>query len=285
MAVTTLTEVTNQIQKWWAPVFTKQLRQSLLLPGLVNKQYQGQIQRQGDTVRVSQVNAPTGQLLTVGTNAESFSTEAVSTSYVDIVANRRAVAAYEFQDLAELQSQIQANSPEVMNALVYAMEKQLNDYCFSLVSPSTSSPDHSISGVTDFNKTQLAACRVLAGQAKWPKDNQWYGLLDPQYYGDQMADTTLMSRDFGADDAPMIAGQIALKRLGFQLLEDNSRSADYGLLFHPDFMHLVMQQEAQVKVSDLHAQKKFGFVLSVDIVFGAKLGIDGDEKHIKVYNS
>lgn len=285
MTATSLTDVQYQIQDYWAPVFTKQLRESLLLGSLVNKQYQGDIKRQGDTVRVSQINAPTGQLLTVGTDADSFSPEAISTSYVDIVANKRAVASYEFQDLVQLQSQISQDNPEVLEALKYAMAQQINDYLYSLVNPSSSSPDHLIASVTDFNATQLAACRVLAAQAKWRMEPGWYGLLDPQYYGDVMNATTLASIDYGASDAPLISGQLGLKRMGFTLFEDNSRSADYALLFHPDFMHMVMQSEVQVKISDLHSQKRFGVVMSVDVVFGAKLGINGNVKHIKVYNT
>lgn len=285
MSTSGLAEVTNQIQKYWSPLFTKQLRESLLLGALVNKQYQGQIQRQGDTVRVSQVNAPTGQLLTVGTNADSFSPDLISTSYVDIVADKRAVASYEFQDLVDLQSQISQNNPEVMEALNFALGKKINDYLYTLVSPSTSSPDHSIASVTDFNASQLAACRVLAAQAKWRMEPGWYGLLDPQYYQDILNAATLVSSDYVQGDAPVVSGQVGTKRFGFTLFEDNSRSADYGLLFHPDFMHLVMQSEVQVKISDLHSNKQFGYVMSVDVVFGAKLGINGNVKHIKVYNT
>lgn len=285
MTTTGLGDVTYQIQKYWAQVFTKQLRESLLLGGLVDKKYQGQIQRQGDTVTVSQINAPAGQLLTVGTNADSFSPEAISTSYVQIVADKRAVASYEFQDLVELQSQISQENPEVMNALMYAMSKQINDYLWSLVSPSTSAPDHDIASVSDFNASQLSACRVLSAQAKWPFVPGWYALLDPQYYGDVLNAATLTSSDYGASDTPVISGQVGLKRFGYAIYEDNSRAADHALLFHPDFLHMVTQQEVQVKISDLHAQKKFGVVMSVDMVFGAKLGINGNVKHIKVYNS
>lgn len=285
MSVTTLAEVTNQIQKYWSPLFTKELRASLLLGSLVDKKYEGAIARQGDTVRVSQVNAPTGQLLTVGVDADSFNSEAISTSYVDIKADKRAVASYEFADLVELQSQLSQDNPAVMEALRYAMSKQINDYLYSLVNPSTSSPDHLISGVTDFNASQLGAVRTLAAQAKWPDMPGWYLMLDPQYYGDMLNASTIVSSDFGASDAPVIGGKIGLKRYGFNIFEDNSRPADFGLAFHPDFMHMVSQTEVQVKISDLHAQKKFGVVMSVDMVFGAKLGINGNLKHIKIYNS
>ena len=283
MATTNLSAVNDQIQKYWAPVFTKRLRENLILGSLVNKDYEGAIARQGDTVRVSQIVDIDGQLLTVGTDADSFSPEAVTTTYVDIKADKRAVASVEFADLVELQSQVDRN--KVQDTLMFAMSRQINNYLYSLVSPSTSAPDHLINGVTDFNATQLGACRVLAAQAKWAEDNNWYALLDPQYYQDLLNSTTVASNEFGATDAPSIGGKIALKRMGFNVLQDNSRTVDQGLLFHPDFMHMVQQTEVQVKISDLHAQKKFGFVMSVDLVFGAKLGLQGDVKHIKVFNT
>jgi hypothetical protein len=283
MATTNLSAVNDQIQKYWAPVFTKRLRENLLLGSLVNKDYEGAIARQGDTVRVSQIVDIDGQLLTIGTDADSFSPEAVTTTYVDIKADKRAVASVEFADLVELQSQVDRN--KVQDTLMFAMSRQINNYLYSLVSPSTSAPDHLINGVTDFNATQLGACRVLAAQAKWAEDNNWYALLDPQYYQDLLNSTTVASNEFGATDAPSIGGKIALKRMGFNVLQDNSRAVDQGLLFHPDFMHMVQQTEVQVKISDLHSQKKFGFVMSVDLVFGAKLGLQGDVKHIKVFNT
>ena len=282
MAVTDLAAVADQVQKYWSPLFTKELRESLLLGGLINKDYEGEIRKGGDTVTVSQITAATGELRTIGTDADSFNSEAVSTTKIDIKVDKRAISSYEFQDLVELQSQIDRDDSEVRASLMFAMAKQINDYLYSLVAPSAAAPDHTVTGVSDLNAAQMSAVRVLAGQAKWMRDKPWYGLLDPQYYADVMDDTTLSSSEFGAQDAPVISGQIALNRFGFRLLEDNSRAADNALFFHPDFMHLVTQKQVQVKLSDLHAQKKFGFVLSVDMVFGAKLGIDGDNKHITV---
>lgn len=285
MSSTLLANVSDQIQKYWAPRFTQELRASLLLGSLVNKDYEGSITQGGDTVYVSQINAPTGELKTVGTDADTFSPESLSASRISIVADKRAVASYEFEDLVKLQSQLGQQDPEIMNSLKYAVAKQINDHLYSKVNPSTSAPDHLISGVTDFNASQLSGARILAAQAKWLMNPGWYALLDPQYYGDVLNAQTLTSSDYGAADAPVISGQVGLKRFGFNIFEDNSRSADFALLFHPDFLHMVMQQEVRVKLSDLHSNKKFGFVMSVDVVFGAALGVNGNVKHIKVYNS
>ena len=284
MAVTGINEVQDNVQKYWSPLFTKELRESLLLGSLVNKQYEGAIAKGGDSVYVTQINAPEGQLLTVGTNADTFDSTQVSSTRIQITADKRAVASYEFDDIASLQSQIDMDNSDVRESLKFALAKTINDYLFSLVDPSTSAPDHLVSGVTDMNAAQLAAIRLLAAKAKWGMGN-WYGLVDPSYYSDILDDTTLSSNYYGATDNPMIGGQVSLPRMGFKILEDNSRSTDYGLFFHPDFLHMVTQSQVQVKISDLHAQKRFGYLLSVDMIFGAKLGINGDVKHIKVYNS
>jgi hypothetical protein len=282
MAVTNIGDVSNQVQKFWAPLFTKELRESLLLGALVNKEYQGDLKRQGDTVYVSQINAPSGALKTVGTDADAFDSEQLSMSRISIQANKRAVASFEFEDLAVLQSQLDAQDSEMRMALNFAVAQQINDYLASLVSPSTSAPDHTVTGVSDFNASAVSNVRKLAAQAKWPLGKPWYILADPSYYSDILNAATLTSSDYGASDAPVISGQVALKRYGFNILEDNSKSTDTALAFYPDFMHLVMQQEAQVKISDLHSQKRFGYVISVDVIFGAALGISGGNKHITV---
>ena len=282
---TDLAAVSNQIQKYWSPMFTDELREALLLGSLVNRDYEGEIKKGGDTVYVSQVNAPDGQLLTVGTDADTFDTEKVSTSRITIQASKRAVAAYEFEDLVSLQSQIDMEGSPARESLLFAMQKQINRYLWSLVSASAATPDHVVASVTDMASAAVAANRVLAGQAKWPQSKPWYALVDPVYYGDIMDDTTLSSTEFGASDVPVIAGNLGIKRYGFNIYEDNSLAADHGLFFYPDWLHMVMQKQVQVKVSDLHSQGKFGYIMSVDVVFGAAQGIDGDVKHIQNYNS
>lgn len=296
MTVTNIAAVANQVQEFWGAMFAQEFRETHMLPALVSKDYQGAIAQGGDTVYVSQINAPTGENRTVGVDADVFSSQGLTTSRIAIEANKRAVASFEFADLAYLQSQIGQKDSEVRAALLHAVGAQINNYLYSLVAPSASGPTHSVGSVSDMNSTQLSAVRVLAGKAKWTRNKPWYGLLDPTYYGDVMDDTTLASSDY-SDDKPIVAGQVVQPRFGFNLLEDNTDglithltagtagSGDKAIFFHPDFMHLVMQTTPTFKVSDLHSNKRFGFVISVDVIYGAKLGIDGDEKVIEVYNT
>lgn len=285
MSATNIQDVQDQVQKFWSPLFMKELREQLLLGSLVNKDYQGQIKDEGDTVYVSQVYAPEGQLKTVGVDADSFQTETLVTARIPIVANKRAVAGYKMADLVSLQSQINAERSDIRNSLLFAVEKKINDYLYSLVAPSTSAPDHDIAGVATFDLANLLACRKLSAKAKWLKEKGWWALLDPKYYNDFLSEVKLTSSDYVGDDRPIVGGNIATQRFGYNILEDNSRGVvteGYGLLFHPDFLHLVMQTEVRFKISDLHSNNQFAFNLTADIVFGAALGIDGAKKHIKV---
>ena len=295
MPVTNIGDVAAQVQEKWSAMFMDELRESHKLAALVNREYEGDIRMRGSKVKVSQINAPSSNLRTVGVDADSFDTNQLSTTQVEVDADKRAVSAYEFEDLVMLQSQIGDQDSEIRQSLMHDVGQQINNYLYSLVSPSTATPDHVLDSVTDFNASQAATVRTLAAQAKWDKTKGWWGLLDPVFYSDMLDDTTLASSDYGAADAPIIGGELARQRFGINWMEDNSdgilqlspasAGADCGLIFHPDFLYLVMQTTPQFKISDQHANKRFGFVISVDLVFGAKLGISGDLKHIQVYNT
>ena len=287
MAETHLSDVSTAIQTFWSSLFMDELRQDNLLMNLVNRDYTGDLRNMGDTVRVNQINAPNGQRLTIDQAgaARTFTPEAVNLSSVSITADQRIVASYDFDDLVSIQSMIDPlgeRATEVRQALVYATSVQLNDYLYSLVA--SASP---IASVTTLDAATVAQVREYAGKQKWERSKGWYALLSPEYYADLLQDTTFTNADFGAEDRPVIGGQFGIRRYGFNLFEDNSIDADTfgtgkGLFFHPDWLYMVMQYEPRFKISDKHSNNEFAFVLSVDFVMGAILGIDGAVKHVEV---
>jgi hypothetical protein len=174
-----------------------------------------------------------------------------------------------------------------------AIDKQINTYLYSLISGTNYAGT-----VTDFNASQISALRKYAGQKKWRKDGNWWILADSSYHSDLLSSQTLVSSDYAAGEQPVVAGQIVNKRYGFGILEDNSDglldligtlsgtdSEDVALAFHRDFMHLVLQTEVMFKLSDLHAMKKRGYLLTAEIVGGAAKGHDHDNLHKIVFNT
>ncbi len=294
MSATLIADLADQAKKFWSPIYQAKLKEDTILPSLVSKEYEGSIENQGDTVYVSQIERPTAQRKTVGDNDyNEYSSQKLQTSRVSVSADTIIEAGIELENLAVLQSQIGAKDSEIRQRMFEALEIELNNYLYSKVAPSSASPDHITNGVSDFNATQLGAQRIKASQAKWPKQNR-YLLCDPVYYQDLLNASTLTSADY-APDVPVIGGQFSLQRMGWNILEDNSAgmsqisptnaSSDLALGFHPDFLIFVMQQGVTFKLSDLHAQKRRGYFLSVEMLVGCALSNDGDEKHLTVYNS
>ena len=290
MALTELADVQNQIKKYWSDLFMPELRESNPLLALVDKTYDGEIKRQGDTVTVSQVVKAVGETKIIGNAGDnSFTPEKLVTRFVEIKADRRFIASYNMEDLVDLQSQITAERSEIRESLLDSMNTQINNYLYSLVAPVAG---QALTGVASMTAQTLKDIRVIAGKQKWFKSPGWYGLLSPDYYGDVMDETKLTSSDFVADQ-PVVGGEIVTRRYGFSIIEDNSDGLaslspttgnPSALFFHPAFCHMVTQMEARFKISDTHVNGEFGYIISVDAVGGAKLGIEGDKMHVSVVN-
>ncbi len=278
--ITDINAVEDNIVKFWAPIFRDELKEATLLPGLVNRDYQGEIKKTGNIVQVSQILRPKSTRKIIGQGSDSFETVPLQTKNIDIKVDTRITAAYEFEDLVDIQSQIGEQNSKVRQSLMESLEIDINNYLYEKLAPQSS---HVLTGVSDFNAAQLIILRKLAGKARWPKLDGWFCLVDPAYYSDLLGSQTLISSDYAPGDAPVIAGQIASKRYSFNILEDDSRDSQNGLCFHPDFMHLVMS-EPQIKISDLHSNKQHGYLMSVNVIIGAAIGIDGDVRHITIEN-
>lgn len=282
MATTLLADVQDQVQTEWSGIFMQEFLESHLLAALVNKDYEGDIRKKNDTVRISQIVSPTDtSLRTIGVDADTFESRKIETAYVDLQADKRAVESYEFEDLIDLQTVLDTGDPKIRQSMMFSIGKQINDYLYSLVAPSAATPAHQVTGVANLNSANMLSIRTLASQSKWPAQERWL-LADPTYYSDIVADQSYSETDFGGMDIPGMTGRVGARRYGFNVLEDDSRPSQEALAFHPDWLLLAMQSQPRFKVSDSHPNRRFGVILSVDLVFGATLGINGDEKHITI---
>jgi hypothetical protein len=95
-------------------------------------------------------------------------------------------------------------------------------------------------------------------------------ILDPIYYGDLVVKQTIASRDY-VPGQPTITGVISDPLYGFNIMEHDILAADVGYAIHRSAATLVMQQDIRVQISNLHSNKKYGYLLSCDFVYGIKL--------------
>ena len=294
MAVTELENVANQIREVWSDLFMDELRESHVLVNLIDKTYDAEFNNSNDRARISQYDAQTGQLLDIdrvaaNDNACDFTPAAQTMSNVDLIIDKRAVSSREFCDTVALLSQVKPDSDKLRQTMAYEVGEQINNHLYSLVSPSTSAPDHVLGGTATMSASVLTQLTQLADEAFWPEGERWL-LVDPQYHKDLLDSTTLVSSDF-VGDRPVVAGRIVTERYGWKIVMDNSAglrsinttpgNAGVAIAFIPEFMHWASPR-SQFKMSDTHSSLKFGSVMSADTIFGAVQGISGDEKVIQV---
>lgn len=266
MPVNGKTELDYLIPEIWSAKMYDELRNSIMFANIFSREYEGEIKTLGDTVKVQQIVAPTGEILT--DDKQQFASSTMSINQFSIVANKRASAAFEFTDMAQLQSlSFQA---EAQAALVYAIRLKLENDIIAALLPSTSNPDHTIppASASSLAAVDLGSIRTLLSAAKVPVTNR-YLMLAPSYYGDLLSVTQVVSSDFVSGNSAQ-SGLLS-QFMGFQIAEHNLLSADVGYAVHPSALQLVMQQDIRIKVSDLHPQNKYGYLLSADFVYGFTL--------------
>ena len=259
------------VQDFWAPLFTKELRENTLWTGLLqDPNYTMENVKGGDTLKISRINKPSSSIRTIGTDADSFDSNILSSTQVDLKLNKRCVSAFEFEDLSILMSQLEQQDSEIREALLADVREQANDWIKSLISPSAAAPDHlGISAGGDFNLATLSQVRTLAAVAKWGNQKPWYLLPDPTFFSDLLDDTTVSAANtMGIAHSPILDGRFMLKRMNFNIVEDNSLATDTAFAFTPDFMKVIIGQP-RFMISNLHANKTFGHLISVDFPLGA----------------
>lgn len=273
MGVNGKTELDYLIPEIWSAKMYSELRNDIMFANIFSREYEGEIANKGDVVKVQQIVAPSGEILT--DDKQQFASSTMQVNQISITANKRASAAFEFTDLAQLQSlAFQADAQE---ALVHAIRLKLESDIVAALIPSASSPDHQIApaSASDLAAADLGTIRTLLSTALVPVSNR-YLMLAPSYYGDLLSKTQVTSSDFvsGGNSAQM---GVLSQFMGFQIAEHNLLSADVGYAVHPSALLLVMQQGIRIKVSDLHPQNKYGYLLSADMVYGFTLA---DNKRI-----
>jgi len=262
------TELANFIPEIWSAKMYPELRKSLVFGSIFNRDYEGDLNNLGDKVHVNQINAPAAEVLT--SDKDTYSTSLLESTQIDIVADKRISAAYQFSDLAKLQSM--AFEAEAQAALIYSLQLKLEQLLIGILVPIDGTPDHDIAPATPglMAAADLANARTLLSKADVPMvDRYWIG--SPSYYGDLITNTTIASRDYVPAGSPTSTNFLTEPLYGFPIGESNVLANDTSFAVHRSALSLVMQQGIRIQISNLHAQGKYGYVMSADMVVGYKL--------------
>lgn len=278
MSVTGILDQNNLVPEIWSSMIYAELRKSLKVAPIFERRYQGEIMDVGSKVKVHQILAPTAQ--TLSSDKDVFDASPMETVGFEVTADRRAVASFEITDLLLLQSldfQLEAQ-----RALVYSLQKKIDDDLIAALAANvSSSPDHDIApaSASSLAPVDLTSVRSLL-RAQSVVTNECTFVMDVNYYSDLLRQSQFTSADFINPNATTASGEIRSQLFGFSIAESESLSTDVGYACHPSAIQVVMQQDVRIKMSDLHNQRKFGMLLSADIVWGYK--VFDNKRYVKI---
>ena len=115
---------------------------------------------------------------------------------------------------------------------------------------------------------ELLSQRTLLNTQKVPLIDRW-GVIGNMVYPSLLKIQQFTSKDYiSSDNTPIQNGEVK-NLLNFNIVESNSTPAQVSKFFHRSAMAFVPQMRPTVKVSDMHAANKRGYLVSIDTVYAA----------------
>lgn len=216
--------LSNFIPDVWSPVLLAALRKNTVAAALCNRDYEGEVRRFGDSVKITDYTDPSVASYTsysdITWNAVADGTRTLSIDQANYVTQ-------EIDDIDEAQAR---DSGELMRKVLEAMAYKLRDtqdvYIFGQMesSVSTSNPDHYIDEQTISTASSayelLVDMSVDLDEVNVPEEQRWVAVT-PSFYGLLLKD----DRFVAAGDAPGAAtranGRIG-EAAGFQVYKSNN---------------------------------------------------------------
>lgn len=250
----------------WSQKYYDALLALLPFNSLVSKDYEGEIQALGDTVKISSV--PEFDDAQEVAEDERANASALTVTQQSLVINKRVVKDFIVTNKALMQS------IPVMDKLrdlaIYAIQKKMQALIIEATIPSSSSPDHTLAYDSG---TTLGLADIL--EAKELKDAQDVPLADRHLVmgSAQMNDvfniTGFTSSDFITAGSPLMSGQLPSALLGYAP-HFTSVVGNTAYLFHRSYLTLASQKGISVEEFNLGGDGKRATRVNVDTLFGLK---------------
>lgn len=263
--MTTGTEVSAIVPKLWSQNYYDTLLAELPMESLISKDWEGEIQGLGDTVKIPTL--PEFDEAQELPEADANDAEAVIASTQDLVINRRIVKDFIVTNKASLQA---IPFVEKLKGLaIYSIQKKIMSLILSLTVPSAS-PDHTIQAATPgtFALADILAIKELLDNQNVPMAERHMGLGSGPM-NDIFNITGFTSSDFVASGSPLQSGQLPAQLTGFK----PHFSTIFGntvYAFHRSYFTMASQQGMQVKEYDLGVNGKRASRVNCDTLLGMK---------------
>lgn len=260
-------ELSVIVPQVWSQKFYDDLLANLPFNAVVSKDYEGEIQNMGDTVKISQFpEMDEAQVVAEDARADA---DAITVTQQSLVINNRVVKDFIVTNKALMQSL--PTMDKLRDLAIYSIQKKMQSLIIAASLPSSSSPDHTIaydSGTTLALADMLEVKELLDAQDV-PQSNRHF-VVGAAQLNDIFNITGFTSSDFITASSPLQSGQLPPALLGFAP-HFTSVVGNSSYWFHASYLTMAAQKGISVQEYDLGVDGKRATRVNVDTLFGLKL--------------
>lgn len=254
----------------WSAEMLVSLKKSLVYgqPSVVNRDYEGEITAQGDTVRIRSISRPT---ISTYTKGGTLTYEQLSDAERALIIDQAKSFSFVVDDIDKAQQPGGALEGATTEA-AYGLRDLADQYIASLYTGAQSANAIGTVSVTTaaLAYTQIRRLSVKLDEANVPQEGR-YAVVPPWYYGLLLESDLFLRAD--ASSAPALRNGIVGTVLGMDVIKSNNAPLvtgdDYAIMAgHPSAISFA---EQIVEMETLRLQTTFGTGVRGLYVYGAKL--------------
>lgn len=266
--------ITNFQPEIWAAQLLVSLKKTLIAagPGVVNRNYEGQIANSGDTVRITSISRPTVASYTK--DSTTITPETLTDANRSLLIDQAKYFAFEVDDIDLRQA---ANGGALMDEAAteaaYALADVADQYVLGLYSGVDSANAISTTSITTaaLAVSNLIALKVKLDNANVPTQGR-YVIVPPWYHGLLLGSDLFVRVDASGNDTALRNGIVG-RAFGFDVLVSNNcinvTGDDY--IVQAGYPGAISFAEQIAKVEAYRPESAFSDALKGLHLYGAKL--------------
>ncbi|MCZ4506917.1 P22 coat protein - protein 5 domain protein [Streptomyces sp. ActVer] len=261
----------------WSALLLDALRNSLVYaqPELVNRNYEGEIRTQGQSVHITTIGDPTIQDYTPGT---TVTYEDIETAGTDLIIDQGKFFAFKIDDVDKAQALTNPMTQMAQNA-AYGLRDKADAYVASLYTGvasantlgTTGAPINTFTAPTDAYSKVLVPLRTKLNRSNVPKEGR-YVVGSPEFIGSMLNDDRFVKVDASGTSEGLRNGLVG-RAAGFDILESNNVPVPTGdvQVIQAGYPGAITYAEQILETEALRLQTTIADAIRGLHVYGAKL--------------
>jgi N4-gp56 family major capsid protein len=259
----------------WSANLLVALRKALVYaaPGVVNRDYEGEIQQAGDTVRITSISDPT--IGTYNSNTTTITPEELTDAQRTLVVDQAKYFAFYVDDVDARQAKGNV-IPEAMRRSAYKLADNVDQYVAAMYTGVAAANALGTVAVpaatpTAFYESVLVPLAVKLDEANVPTEGR-YCIIPPWLHGRALRDDRFVRADASGDSNTLRNGLVG-RAAGFDIRKSNNAPLvtgdDYAVTAGVDMA--ISYAEQINKTEAYRPEAKFADAVKGLLLYGAKL--------------